>query len=245
MAVLCVAIGAAAEDRPFRPTRERITFSSDRTPVDIEIAGSTSRLPNAHRLLPHLVLRLRLDRAYVYNFMTKQEPGFEILGLDVDVETRLPSSLFQTAAAGPKSERETTGIPQLPSDELRRRNILIGIHSDHTAGSLAKFRELALRCQGQFLGDDLWSYEPSQGADCPRVYSHEVKYIGAIGRTRWLEINCDKTSGPTWSRCITRFPFGGFAAQLDFSQRLLTRWREAVSFAENFLTSKRYKGTSP
>jgi hypothetical protein len=235
----------AAEDQPFRPTRERITFSPDRAPVDIEVVGSTSLSPTAHRLLPQLVLRLRLDRAYVYNFITKQEPGFEILGLHVDLETGLPASLFQTAVTRRRWGYDIPGIPHLPPDELRRRNIVLDVQSDDLVESVARFREKAAPCRGQPLDNDLWSYESSQASSCWRVYSHEIKYIGVLNERSWLEINCDKTSSPSWSRCSTRFPHESFAVGLNFSQRLLPRWRELVDFAESFLKSKRYKGTSP
>jgi hypothetical protein len=237
--------GATPADQPFNPTRKRITFSADRTPVDIEVVGSTSLLPNTHRLLPELVLRLRLDRAYVYNFMAGQQPGFEILGISIDLDTGLPAGLFETVVLGPRFGHDIPGIPHLPAEELRRRHIALHIQSDDLAATLAKFRELALPCRGQPLGNDLWSYERSQKSDCPPVYSHEIKYIAALSETEWLEIDCDKTSPPSWSRCSTRFPFEGFAVELNFSQRLLPRWRELVTFAETFLNSKRYAGSVP
>jgi hypothetical protein len=235
----------AAEDRPFNLTRERITFSAERAPVDIEIMGSTSLLPKAHRLLPQLALRLRLERAYVYNFMSKQEPGFEILGISVDVETGLPASLFETAALRRRFGDEIPEVRQLPSEELRRRHVQLTIHSDYLAASLGRINDRAFLCRGPLIEDGLWSYASQQDANCPRVFSNEIRYIGMVEDRLWVQIDCDKTSGPTWSRCSTEFPFDGFAVGLNFSQQLLPRWRKVVGFAESFLDSKRYRESSP
>src|SRR5437660_852363 len=58
---------ALSEDRPFRPIRERSNdiYRTDRTVVDIEIVGSTSRNRDFHQLEPWRVLRFRLERAYI------------------------------------------------------------------------------------------------------------------------------------------------------------------------------------
>src|SRR5262249_11305222 len=100
--LLAVTSAAPAAEQPFNPTKERITTSTEMTPVDIEIIGSTSLLPDFHRLLPDLVMRLRLERAYVSLFLSEEQPGYEILDMAFDLETGLPSSLYSAVARGPR-----------------------------------------------------------------------------------------------------------------------------------------------
>jgi hypothetical protein len=76
----CGIFGASfrAAAGEFQPVRQRLTYSTDTSPVDIEVVGSTSLVPAFHKLIPELVLRLRLARAYV-ELYAEREPGFETL----------------------------------------------------------------------------------------------------------------------------------------------------------------------
>jgi len=94
---LAFAMTAQTSDlfaEPFKPVRELTTWYTDRTPIDIEIIGSTSMLPQFHHLEPERTLRFRLERAYVGILLAKDEPGFEIVHFSFDMETGLPESLF-------------------------------------------------------------------------------------------------------------------------------------------------------
>jgi hypothetical protein len=96
----------------FKPIRERLTVSTDMTPIDIEVVGSTSLLPRVHELIPELIVRFRLESAYV-SLWAEREPGFEILSIGVDLETASPMSLFETVILGPRFGRDIPGIPKL------------------------------------------------------------------------------------------------------------------------------------
>ena len=240
---LLAVTSAPAAEQPFNPTKERITTSTDRTPVDIEIIGSTSLLPDSHRLLPDLVMRLRLERAYVSLFLSEEQPGYEILSMGLDLETGLPASLYDAVALGPRFSEHIPGIPVLSPAELRRRNLLLRVQSDHHATRFEKFREFALMCRGEALGNELWAYERKQER-CPRLLINKFRRIGQLRDDVWLEVNCDNDGGPTWARCSTNFPFDGFAIWLNFDRDLLPRWREVIGLADKFLKSKQYEGSS-
>jgi hypothetical protein len=93
----------------FKPVRERLVFSTDMNPIDIEVVGSTSQVPQFHQLIPELVARFRLARAYV-ELYAEREPGFELLSIGVDLETASPMSLFDTVILGPRFGKDIAGI---------------------------------------------------------------------------------------------------------------------------------------
>jgi hypothetical protein len=251
--VLGFAPKSMAEDalrgQRFDPARERLFWSDDQTLVDVEIAASWGLPPSMQAPAPPpFVLRLRLDRAYVYNLAAEGAFGSKVfaIAIAVDSETGLPASLFETVALGPRLGRDLTGIPHLSAEELRRRRLELTIFSNQLAQALPKFHDIALPCRGRPLGDDLWSYESPEGSRCRRGTDLPgVKYVAVVNEASWLDIDCDKLSSPSWSRCVTRVPFDGFALGLNFSRQLLPRWREIVGLADSFLNSKRYKEAGP
>jgi hypothetical protein len=222
----------------FKPIRERLTVSTDMTPIDIEVVGSTSLVPRSHELIPGLVVRFRLERAYV-DLFAEREPGFEILNIGVDLETASPMSLFEAAILGPRFGRDIPGIPKLLPEELRRRNIVLSIHSNYRVEYLRKFSEILVRCRGQPVEDGLWVYE--RKTDCPGLGSQRFGRVGQLEDALLTNIECDEVLPPSWARCETTFPFEGFAVGLNFDRDLLPRWPEVVGFSAGFLKSKQYQ----
>jgi hypothetical protein len=235
---LCsISCGAAVADA-FKPIRERLTVSTDMAPIDIEVVGSTSQVPQFHKLIPELVVRFRLARAYV-DLYAEREPGFEILNIGVDLETASPMSLFETVILGPRFGRDIPGIPKLDPKELRRRNIRLSIHSDDRFEFLQKFSEKLAHCHGEAVDNDMWVYE--RRTDCPGLGSQRFGRIGQLKGPLLTNIECDEALPASWARCETAFPFEGFAVRLNFDRDLLSRWREIVSFSAGFLKSKQYQ----
>lgn len=222
----------------FRPTRERLTVSSDMTPVDIEVAGSPSLVPQFHQLIPGLVVRFRLERAYV-NLWAQREAGFEILNIGVELETASPISLFETVLLGPRFGRDIPGIPKLPPEELRRRNIRLSIHSNCRSEPMWKSSEVLARCRGKPVENAMWVYE--RKTDCPGLGSQRSGKIGQLQDGLLIKIECDEALPRSWARCKTNFPFAGFMVDLNFDRDLLPRWQEVVSFSIKVLKSKQYQ----
>jgi hypothetical protein len=222
----------------FKAVRERITVSTDMTPTDIEVAGSTSQLPQFHKLIPELAVRFRLARAYVQLF-SERDPGFELLSIGVDFETASPTSLFETAILGARFGAEIPGIPKLAPEEARRRNIILSIHSDRRAENARKLGETLVHCHGEAVENDMWVYE--RRTDCPSLGPQKFGRIALLGDALLSKVECDEALPPSWARCEMRFPFEGFSVGLNFNRDLLPRWREVVSFSENFLKSKQYQ----
>lgn len=238
-ALLGIGCGVAAADT-FKPVRERLVFSADMTPIDIEVVGSTSQLPQFHKLIPELAIRFRLARAYVYSLYAEREPGFELLSLGIDLETALPMALFSAVQGGPRFGKDIPGIPKLPPEESRRRNIVLSIHSDSRAEYLRKFGEKLARCHGDVLVEnDMWVYE--RRADCPGLGFRTFGRVVQLDATLLTEIECQEWLPPSWARCETAFPFEGFTVRLNFDRDLLARWRDIVSFSAAFLKSKQYQ----
>jgi hypothetical protein len=122
-AALAVALAATArlgaEDRPFSPLRGKFytAWNTDRDLVDIEIVGSTSMIPEWHRLEPERVLRFRLEKAYVSALLTEKDSGYEIIGFSFDIETRLPESFFQAVFMKGPGYEDIPGVPVLSLSE--------------------------------------------------------------------------------------------------------------------------------
>jgi len=222
----------------FTPVRDQLSVSTDLTPIDIEVVGSTSLVPQFHELIPELVVRFRLERAFV-KLRAQREPGFEIFNLGVDLETASPMALFETVILGPRFGKDIPGIPKLSPEELRRRNIRLSIQSNHRNESMSRFSEVLARCRGQAGESDLWVYE--RKTDCPGLGSRQIGRIAQLEDGSLIKIECDEALPLTWARCTTAFPFAGFAVDLNFSRELLQRWREVVSFSVKFLKSKQYQ----
>jgi hypothetical protein len=236
--VFSISFGGAAMADAFKPIRERLVFSTDMTPIDIEVAGSTSQVPQFHKLIPELVVQFRLARAYV-DLYAEREPGFELLSLGVDLETASPIALFETVIGGPRFGKDIPGIPKLLPAELRRRNIILRIHSDPRAEYLRKFSETLARCRGEAVANGLWLYE--RKTDCPGLGSQRFGRVGQLEDALLSKIECDEALPPSWARCETRFPFEGFSVGLNFDRDLLPRWRELIDFSTGFLKSKQYQ----
>ena len=226
----------------FKPIRERLTVSTDMAPIDIEVVGSTSLVPRVHELIPELVVRFRLERAYV-SLWAEREPGFEILSIGVDLETASPMSLFEAVILGRRFGKDIPGIPQLLPEELRRRNIRLSIHSNHRAEYLRKFSETLARCRGQAVENNVWVYE--RKTDCPGLGPQRFGRVGQLEDAVLTEIECEEVLPSSWARCETSFPFEGFSVGLNFDRDLLPRWREIVSFSARFLKSKQYQQIEP
>jgi hypothetical protein len=237
-ALISVLFATSGMADAFKPIRERLIFSTDMTPIDIEVVGSTSLVPQFHKLVPDLVVRFRLERAYV-GLYAEREPGFEIFNIGVDLETASPMSLFETVILGPRFGRDIPGIPKLLPEELRRRNIRLSIHSDSRAEYLRKFGEILVGCRGQAVENDLWLYE--RKTDCPGLGAQRFGRIGQLEDALLTEIECDEALPSSFARCETAFPFDGFTVRLNFDRGLLPRWREVISFSAGFLKSKQYQ----
>jgi hypothetical protein len=236
---LGLLVGVAAKADVFNPIRERLAVSTDMTLIDIEVAGSTSDLPQFHTLIPELVVRFRLARAYV-GLYAEHEPGYETFNIGVDLETGSPMSLFEAVILGPRFGKNIPGIPQLTPEELRRRNLRMSIHSDDRAEYLRKFGEELARCHGEVpIESDMWVYE--RRADCPGLGSRTFGRVVQLDATLLTEIECEEWLPPSFARCQTAFPFEGFTVRLNFDRDLLPRWREVVGLSEKFLKSKQYQ----
>lgn len=232
-----IRCGTAMADA-FKPIRERLIVSTDMTPIDIEVVGSTSLVPRSHELIPGLVAQFRLARAYV-GLYAEQEPGFEIFNIGVDLETASPMSLFETAILGPRFGKDIPGIPKLLPEDLRRRNVRLSIHSDFRVESHQKFTEKLALCRGQAVENGLWVYE--RKTDCPGLGSQRFGRVGQLEDASLTKIECDEALPSSFARCETRFPFEGFSVGLNFDRDLLPRWQEIISFSTGFLKSKQYQ----
>lgn len=227
--------GAITDD--FRPIAQRLTFSTETTLVDVEVIGSTSLVSAFHKLIPELALRLRLARAYV-DLYAERDPGFEILSIGVDFETKSPMSLFQTALAGPAFSKNVPGIPKFPPDELRRRNIVLNITSDARVEGYKKYSERLASCHNDTLENGMWEYE--RKTDCFGLGYRRFGKVARLDDGFLIQLECDEAGPATFARCQTMFPFKGFLVGLNFHRDLLPRWLEVIKFSEDFLKSKQY-----
>ena len=120
----------SADDKAFRPiTTNVLGYSTSRGLVDIEIVGSTSLVPQEHKLEPERILRLRIERAYVTNFLTKADPGFSLLSIAVDRPSGLPEAFISAVSMQGRFHEDIAGVPTLNPDEASRRHITLTIRS--------------------------------------------------------------------------------------------------------------------
>jgi hypothetical protein len=234
--------GLRAEDKGFHPVSVNLLGSStDRTPVDIEIVGSTSLIPDAHQLQPERVLRLRLDRAYVNNFLTKSAPGFSILSISVDRPTTLPQALVAAVSLQGNFHKDITGVPALTPDEAVRRHVILTIRSDRPNGSFSDYAKGAVECVQENAGNDLQEMKllTSFGAKaCARAIQRDGrKWLARREGAELAVIECHGGGGRVIG-CSTNFDYQKFAVKLQFHESLLPKWRELIAFAEEFLSSR-------
>jgi hypothetical protein len=231
-----------ASQQPFSPIRQLTSWYTDRNLVDVEIVGSTSMLPEFHRLEPERVLRFRLERAYIDTLMAKENPGFEILGLSFDRLTSLPSSLFFAATVQGKYHEEIPGIPALSNQERVRRLMNISISSDASELNIRRASAFVRKCAGSLIGENLWIYETTNRQFCHEsVYNKGKQYVGQYEDDLNLRIECQEPGFPGVG-CQVMFPFQGFSVRLNFHHDYLRNWRDMISNASDFLKSKEYHG---
>ena len=227
----------AATPQPFSPVRENVGPSTDRSPVDVEVAGSTSLWPQFHRLEPERVLRLRLERAYVSWMFAKKDPGFEILILDIDTETGLPAELI---IANAMFHKNIPGVPEIAFADISPRKLMMTIQSDTSEAQLVSRSSLIGKCRRADLGSGLFSSKERIGEECrdpkfPRFSYYAASYMGL-----WLEVNCEEENRIKKLDCRIMVPFKGFGVRVDFYHGRLAKWREVVDSAVEFLKSKEY-----
>jgi len=245
LAMAAAAFGAAGPDRavaqPFNPIRELATWYTDRSPVDIEIIGSTSMPSELQRLEPKSALRFRLERAYVDKLITGKVPGLQIVGFAFEIETSLPISLYEAVANRGRFHEDLAGIPILSPAERARRTLLISISSDSSVAELERSSESNSKCTGAPLGNRLRAYESANRKLCMRPsYRRGSLYVANYDDNLSLRIQCQEESFPGMG-CHVRFPFEVFGIDLDFHREHLMQWREMVDRATAFLKSKQYR----
>jgi hypothetical protein len=227
----------AAGPQPFNPTRENLGPSTDRSAVDIEVAGSTSMWPEFHRLEPERVLRLRLEHAYVSLMIAESEPGFEILLFDVDIETGLPAQLI---IANAMFHKNIPGVPEIAFADISSRKLMITIQSDVSEAQLVSRSSLIGKCRRARLGNDLFASEQSIGTQCQAPILAGNTYYAASYMGLWLEINCEEENRIKKLDCRLLFPFKGFGVRVDFYHDRLAKWQDVVQSTVEFLKSKEY-----
>ena len=253
MLVICLAAmtavsivhgGDGGKPEPFRPVHNLTTWYTDRTPIDIEIVGSSSMMPELHHLEPERTLRLRLERAYVDFLTTESEPGYDFIHLSFDIETGLPESLFFAVANKRRFHEDFEGIPILPFAEQVRRTLNISIQSDAAAATLQHASETYRKeCAGAPIGNGLRVFEwkdwkvPSH---CwPPTYPNGSLYVADYSGDLSLKIQCQEESF-RGTGCSLDFPFEGFAVTLSFHRDHLQDWRGMIDRASDFLRRKEY-----
>jgi hypothetical protein len=238
LAVLVLVNCRQVSAQPFQPVRKVTTWYTDRSLVDIEIVGSTSLVPDTHRLEPDRVLRFRLERAYIHSLLAKAEPGFEIILLGVDWDSGLPSSLIVATSSNGRFREEIKDVPRLSNNERSRRSLEVEISSDHAAAALVKGSAVWRTCQGSNIGNDLFTYEWEGRRDCRRAPTLLERKIAAYDNDLALRVDC--ADGRMGHTCHLAFPFEAFAVKVSFHRDHLPRWRQVVDFTRAFLKSKQY-----
>ena len=216
IAITSISVALGAETQPFMPVRGLTTWYTDRTPIDIEIVGSSSMLPESHHLEPERTPRFRLERAYVDFLIAKREPGFEFVHLSFDMETGLPSSLFFAVANKGKFHENIENVPVLSNKEMLQRTLLIWIRSDSSATELQKLSERNRKCAGAPIGSGLRIFDWKDGSDCfPPTYPKAMLYVADYSAELAVQMQCREESYPGFG-CSLRFPFENFAIELSF-----------------------------
>jgi hypothetical protein len=246
-AALAVALVATArpgaEDRSFKPLRGKFytVWNTERDLVDIEIVGSTSLIPGRHRLEPERVLRFRLEKAYVGALLAEQEPGYEIVRFEFDVDTGLPRSFLQAVSRKGPSHRDIPGVPILSEIKQLQGVLSIGIHSDWSTEPLERMSRTMVKCRGRQLESGLFENDPAGGDACLVAdYPTRTRYLAPYDGDLSLIVTCEDMAWPSID-CGLRFPYCGFAVELRFNHARLPKWRESVNRAIDFLKSKEYR----
>src|SRR4051812_49029904 len=160
-AVVVLAMnGGSVMAQPFKPIRELSSWYTDRRLIDIEIIGSTSLVPDSHRLEPDRMLRFRLERAYVQTLLTESSPGYELVSLALDSETGLAESLLNAVANRGRYHEHIPGVPTLSRAEILQAGIQLSLRSDLSRTGVDARSERTKQCVGAPLDDDLITYEP-------------------------------------------------------------------------------------
>jgi hypothetical protein len=242
IAITATSVALGAETQPFKPVRELTTWYTDRTPIDIEIVGSSSMLPESHHLEPERTLRFRLERAYVVAIIAKSEPGFDIADFSFDMETGLPESLFFAVANKGKFHEDFAAVPILSNAERAHRTLNMSISSDASAAMLEHASEVyRKKCLGAPVGNGLSIFEWKDRLEyCQQpVYPNEADYVADYDGGLALRIVCQEERFPG-TGCKLHFPFNGFAVELSFHRDHLRDWRMMIDRASEFLLSKEY-----
>jgi hypothetical protein len=240
LGVLCGGAALHADVKAFRPITSNLDYSTSRDLVDIEIVGSTSLVPREHKLEPERVLRLRIERGYITQFLTKSDPGFSLLTIGIDRPSGLPEALIDAVSLQGRFHQNIEGAPKLNFDEKIRRFLILTINSDRSERSHAFRMRRAASCVGKSIGSDL--FEMNVTADlvgpCPRsVYPDGKKWLARRPDGSLSEIECQGGGGQIVG-CSTDFVFKQFSVRMQFHQLHLDDWRSVVAFAEAFLASK-------
>jgi hypothetical protein len=233
----------AGSAQPFHPLRGNfyVVWNADRDLVDIEIVGSTEVTPQSRKLDPERVLRFRLERAYVSSLLTK-EPGFEIVGFNFDIDTRLPESLLLAVWTKGPSHRDIPGVPILPQLGQAKRNLFIIFHSHISTEALDDKSRTIAQCRGRQLESGLFENNSVGGKSCalPKYRPGLRRYIAPFEGDLSLIVTCWEEPSPMID-CELQFPFHGFGAELRFNHEQLPKWRAMVDGAIDFLKSKEYR----
>jgi hypothetical protein len=214
---LCAA-GALgqAPAQAFHPIRELTTWYTDRALVDIEIVGSTSRVPEFHRLEPDRVLRFRLERAHINKLIADEGPAYEIVGFAFDIETGQPEALLDAVANRGRFHEDIAGIPVVAPGQRVKRTLQMTISSDSSAAALVTASDFNRQCAGATLGDQLRAYQSTNRRLCVRPsYPRASLYVADYDEGLALRVQCQEATFPGRG-CHVSFPFEGFAVDLSF-----------------------------
>jgi hypothetical protein len=237
--ILVAFSGTSLTAQPFQPIRRLTTWYTDRTPVDIEIVGSTSLLPEWHKAEPDRALRFRLERAYVQTLLADRGPDFTIVGFGFDTETGLPDSLITAVAQKGRFHEDIPGVPVVSWSDRARRTLALTLKSDESAATLVRMSGEVARCRGAAVRRDLLSYEWAGREGCRRpVYPKGSRYIAVYDQLMLL-VECQEEQFPGLG-CTLHFPLDGFAVEVAFHRDRLLNWNEVVAQASSFLKSKQY-----
>jgi hypothetical protein len=237
--------GLAGGTQPFNPLRGNFAtpWNTDRELVDIEIVGSTSLIPDRHRLEPERVLRFRLEKAYVSALLAEKEPGYEIIAFSLDRDTRLPESFFQAVSIKGPGHEDIPVIPNLPLLTQVQRVLQIKFQSDRSIEPLMRMSRIAGHCRGREVEPQLFDYDLRGGKECPLLLypAGTRRYIASFERDLSLIVACQYEDAFPTIDCEVQFPYGGFGATLRFNHDQLATWRAGLSTAIEFLRSKEYR----
>ena len=236
-----VSLIAAAQERPFNPIRKLTTPPTDRSVVDLEIVGSTSLLPEVHKLEPERVLRFRLERAYIDTLLTRAEPGFEIMSFRFDTKTSLPMSLFDAVSLRGPFHEDISGIPDLSHLELIQRALAVSLTSDMSASTLEHGSENIAKCRGAEKSNGLFAYNWEANRRCfLPSYKRGSQYVVHYKDRIFTRIVCRNKEFPSLD-CDLLFPFDNFGVRVNFNHVHLADWEQVIDRSTEFMRSKQYR----